>query len=115
MFEFMRLGGWGMWFILLLGGAAVAIAGSYARRPEERKLALIRPLSVATVFAVLASMAAGLGNAVHYIAVRPEITGDEIWRTLFSGLYELLRNPILGFGLLMAAWMLAAVGLHRRP
>ena len=114
MFEFMRLGGWGMWFILIVGGAAVYVAGSYAYKPEERKLSLIRPLSLSTVFATLAGMAAGLGSTAHYISSRPEITGDEISRTFLGGFYELLRNPILGFGLLMAAWLLVAVGMRRK-
>lgn len=114
MFEFMRLGGWGMWFILLVGGATVYFAGSYAYRPEEHKLSVIRPLSLSTVFATLASTTAGLGSTAYYISSRPEITGDEISRTFLAGLYELLQNPIFGFGLLMPAWLLVAVGMRRK-
>ncbi len=48
MFQFMREGGYAMWFILVVGGVTLGIAVSFVVRPTERKLSVMRPMSVST-------------------------------------------------------------------
>ena len=53
------LGKYMLWFAVVVGLAAFAVAVSYARRPTDRKLTLMRPLSLAGIFAALCSLTAG--------------------------------------------------------
>jgi hypothetical protein len=114
MLEFMRAGGYAMWVILLLGGLALWVAGSFAWRPGERKLGILRPLSVATVFATLAGIFSGFGATMHNVTTNPEWSqSPELHLIVMTGIGESLANAILGFGMLTVAWILATVGMRR--
>jgi hypothetical protein len=113
--EFMRAGGFAMWFILALGLACLVLTGSFIWRPAERKLAMIRPLSLATVFATLAGVTTGLAATTKYVAARPELAGSaDLPILVLIGIGESLANAILGFSILMLVWILVAVGLRRQ-
>jgi len=112
MLEFMRTGGYGMWFILALGLGCLGLAGSYLWRPAERKLAMLRPLSLATVFAILAGICAGLAATTKYVS--SELTDmAQLPVVVLIGIGETLTNGILGFSLLMLVWLLTAIGMRR--
>lgn len=102
-------------FTLIVGFGALGLAFSLALRPGERKLAVLRPLSVSTVFASVAALCAGVGICLKNVgdgmqqAAAPATTV-----LLVAGLAEALVPAILGFALLAVAWLLAAVGLHRQ-
>jgi hypothetical protein len=115
MIEFMRAGGYAMWIILALGLACLALTGSFVWRPAERKLAMIRPLSLATVFAVLSGVTSGLAMTTRFVAARPELAGSpEMPVVVLIGIGESLTNAILGFSILMLVWILVAIGLRRQ-
>ena len=115
MMDFMRAGGYSMWFILLLGGVTLGVAVWFAIRPGERKLAFIRPMSVATVFAVLSGVFSDLGAVAHNVTTRPEFAqSPDLHLILLTGFGESMAPAILGFSILSLAWLLAAVGLRRQ-
>jgi hypothetical protein len=102
-----------MGFVIFVAGVGVlGTAISYAAKPTERKLGLLRPLSLAAIFAALCSTSMGLATALR----GPVDAGVslESMRVLFAGLSEALILPFVAFGFLAVAWLLVAVGLRRQ-
>jgi hypothetical protein len=113
MLDFMREGGWAMWLVLAMGGVALGVAVSFAVRPRERKLGILRPLSVATVFVTLSGVASGIKATMHHVTTHPEWSQD-LARYGMIGIGESITNAVLGFGLLGLAWLVTAVGMRRQ-
>jgi hypothetical protein len=113
MLDLVMQGGGGMVPVLLFGLIALVTAGLFVWRPEPRKLAYLRGMSVATIFAILAAVAADLSAALHHTAGDPERWGADWHLALLVGLGESLAPAILGFALLALVWMLAAFGMRR--
>jgi hypothetical protein len=99
-------------FILVVGLATVVVAGAFARRPQERTLAVLRPLSASTAFATVSAMLAGTAMALKNGA-DGTLSGDAL-TLLVAGLAEATVAGELGFALLAVAWLLAAVGFRRQ-
>jgi hypothetical protein len=102
-----------MGFVILVSGVGVlGMAIAYAVRPTEAKLALLRPLSLAAIFAALCSMSVGMATALK----GPADAGLslESMRIMLAGLSEALIPPFVAFAFLSVAWLLAAVGLRRQ-
>jgi hypothetical protein len=102
-----------MGFVILVSGVgALGTAIAYALRPTERKLALMRPLSLASIFAVITSMSAGVATALKHAADN-HLSPDSL--TVFvAGLSESFIPPFAGFSFLAVAWVLVAVGLRKQ-
>ncbi len=113
MFQFMLEGGYAMWVILLFGLLCLALAVRFAVKPAERTLNMLRPLSLATLFATLSGLAAGLGATTKHVAEDPTFSQDP-GRYVMIGIGESLANAILGFTLLFLAWLVVAVGMRRQ-
>jgi len=85
---------------------------AYAIRPSEHRLAVMRPTSLAAIFAGLCAMLSGFVIILRGIAA----TGTAInFRRVALGASEALVPLYLVFGCLMVAWLCVAVGLARRP
>jgi hypothetical protein len=95
---------------LLVDTVPLIGAAIYAVRPSEGKLALMRPLSLAGLFAALGGMLGGLTTGLASLARRPEVAGSS---ALYSGLSEALVPAVFGLLCLMVAWLLVAVGMWR--
>jgi hypothetical protein len=104
-----------MWPILVLGLVTLGIASSFAWTPTERKLGLIRPLSVSMVFLSLSSTLIGFVYSVRYVDRIPDFANNPTtpYRVLM-GLGESISALILAFGILSIVWVLAAFGLRRQ-
>jgi hypothetical protein len=114
MVEFMRAGGWPMWVVLLYGLITLVAAGFFAARPEEPKIAFIRAMSTATVFAVLGGVASCLGAVMANIPNNPEFAkSPELHLIIMVGFGESLAPAILGFVLLSLVWVVTAAGVRR--
>jgi hypothetical protein len=85
----------------------------YAVRPTEHRLALMRPLSLAAIFAAIHGTALGVVNAFVYVANRP--TQTLTTPAVLVGLAESGMTLVFDFGCLMLAWLCVSVGLWRRP
>jgi hypothetical protein len=116
MLGFMQEGGYSMWLILVLGLLALGLAGSFAVRPTERKLNILRPLSLATVFSILGAIAADIGAVMKRVPQLPEFASSPDLRVALytSGIGESMVPAILGFTVLSLVWLLAAVGFRRQ-
>jgi hypothetical protein len=97
---------------MFVGVLPLAMAVVYAIWPTEQRLSLIRPLSIATIFASTAGIALGLMNELRYISR----TGQVVFSTtIAAGLAEGLAPVFFGFGCLTVAWLCVTIGLSRHP
>ena len=96
----------------LVAVATIAVAIACAIRPDERRLALMRPLSLATIFAALCTFSGGLASLLSGIAATENITATG-WRNLAMGAAETFAPLFSAFGCLTIAWVLVAVGTRR--
>jgi biopolymer transport protein ExbB/TolQ len=83
---------------------------AYVIRPTEQRLALLRPLALAGLFAGLSSGLLGMVNVLRMIGVSSTPVDSKI---LAIGIAEALVPPFIAFACLTAAWLCVAVGLRR--
>jgi hypothetical protein len=108
------------WFLALVGLATLGMAISFALRPSERTLAVIRPLAAATLFSSLTAFFLGIGNGLAYLtrvlerAAAEGTAPAQMWRTLVGALAETPAPLVVGFAVLAVVWLLVAVGLRRQ-
>jgi hypothetical protein len=97
---------------LMLTFVPLVMAVVYVIRPTERHLALMRPLSLAGLFAAMAGGVLGLINVLRFVWIR-EVTA-ETYRVMAVGAAESLVTLFVGFASLTVAWLLVAVGMGRQ-
>ena len=91
---------------------AFALAAAYVFRPTEQKLVLMRPVSLAAIFATVSGLLGGWIGVLASIPATPD--GHLPMPSIYRGIAESLTVGFVSFGLLAAAWMLVAVGGLRR-
>lgn len=102
-----------MGFVILVSGVGVlGTAVAYAVRPTERKLELLRPLSLAAIFAAVCSFAVGTATALKFAAEGK--LGSSAVRTMVAGLSEAFVPLFVAFAFLAVAWLLVTLGMRRR-
>jgi hypothetical protein len=90
--------------------APMIVGVMYAFRPTEARLALMRPLSLAGIFAALCALWSG----VISILVGLAHGGTPVpFHVVAVGIAEALVPMFVGFGCLTVAWLCVAVGLRR--
>ena len=97
---------------LILGVVPLVMAVVYASRPTERNLALMRPLSLASLFAAIAGTLLGFINVLNLFWTRGATS--ETYRVMAIGAAESLVTVLVGFGCLTVAWLVVAIGMGRR-
>jgi hypothetical protein len=110
MAEFMKAGGWSMWFVLLLALGALVSAGLFVARADLRKLALVRALTWATLLAIASGLCANVAAVMTYAANNDP---PDLHLVVMQGLAEALAPGILGFTMVSISWLLVAVGTRR--
>ena len=114
MIEFMRLGGFSSWIVLLFGLITLVAAGLYLWRPEQRKLGILRGMTVATAFSVLSGLSANLAAVMFNVSQNPKwAKSPDMPLLVMTGIGESLTTAILGFTVLSVAWLLGAIGNRR--
>jgi hypothetical protein len=83
---------------------------AYLMRPSEQRLALMRPVSLAGLFAALCGTVTG---AINVLRVFWTTEGPVNWRIVAVGSAEALVLLLLAFGCLTVAWLCVAVGVAR--
>lgn len=96
---------------LVLTTLPLVMAIVYAARPTERNLALMRPISLAGLFAAFAGCVLGFINVLKFSWTH-EVSADT-YRVMTVGAAESLVTLVVGFACLTAAWLLVAVGMSR--
>jgi len=97
---------------LILGFLPLVMAAVYAIRPTERNLALMRPLSLAGLFAAVAGTVSGFISVLRLYWMR-DATADT-YRVMAIGAAESLVPVLAGFACLTVAWLVVAIGMGRR-
>ena len=97
---------------MFVGVLPLAMGFVYAIWPSEQRLMLMRPLSLATVFAAVAGTTVGFINELRFVSRADEIVFS---RVVAIGLAESLTPVFVGFGCLTVAWLCVTIGLWRRP
>jgi hypothetical protein len=110
MVEFMKAGGWSMWFVLILGLGSLVTAVLFVVRRRLAVLALVRALTMATVFAIASGLCANVAAVMKHAA---DYGGPDMVFAVMQGLAESLAPGILGFTMLSISWLLVAVGTRR--
>ena len=83
---------------------------AYVVSPSERRLAFMRPISLASLFSGLAGLLLGLINALQPIWIAE---AEVNWRIVAVGAAESLVPLTLASGALTFAWLCVAVGMRR--
>ena len=107
------------WFVVIVGLATLAVAVTFAFRPAERTLAVLRPLCAATIFSALAAFLMGTANGLkamgHFLDTATDAAGTtRAWRMFLDAMAESPAPLVLGFAVVSVAWLLVAVGLRRQ-
>jgi hypothetical protein len=97
---------------MLVSLVPFGVAIAYLVRPTERTLMLMRPVSLATIFAAICSFA--VGAAMICMVLEAAAPGVIDMPRLYSGLAETCVPVIVGFGFLAVSWLLIAAGMLRR-
>src|SRR3954454_3361751 len=91
-------------FTMTVAIATFGLAVSYVLRPAEQKLILMRPVSLATIFATVSGLFGGWIVVLGGIAATPD--GHLPASSFYRGIAESLTVGFVCFGLLAAAWLL---------
>ena len=106
--EAFRLGGWGMYPTLVVGGLLVGAAVWYARRPERQRLLLVIWMQVLTMLVGTLGFVTGMIKTAVAAGDTPAPVD-----TLILGFGESLNNIGLALGLVIIAGIAGAIGLAR--
>ncbi len=99
---------------LLVAIFAFGLAGAYVFRPTEQKLVLMRPVSLASIFATVSGLLGGWISVLVNIPATSAADGHLPVPEFYRGVAESLTVGFVCFGLLAAAWLLVTVGMLRR-
>ena len=97
---------------LLAGFVPLGFALAYAVRPAERTLVILRPVSLASIFAGICGLMAGLIAILRGVAATSGPVASV--PALYVGLSEALVAIFVNTGILAISWLLVAVGMLRR-
>ena len=84
---------------------------AYVLRPNEQRLAMMRPISLAGLFAALTGTVTGAINVLRGIWMSEGLVN---WKIVAVGSAESLVTLLLAFGCLTVAWLCVAAGLQRQ-
>jgi hypothetical protein len=99
-------------FTVLVGLVPLGVALLYVWRPSEHWLALMRPLSLAAIFAALGSLVSGIMMILQGIAATEAFTVN-VWSRIAMGVTEAIAPMFVIFGCQTLAWLLVAAGMRR--
>jgi hypothetical protein len=103
-----------MGFVILVAGVGVfGTSIAYAVRPTERKLALMRPLTLAAIFAAVCSSSVGVATALKFAGAAAG-SDPKHMGVMLMGLSESLIPPFVAFAFLAVSWLLVALGMRRQ-
>ena len=114
MLDFMRIGGWNMWFLFIIGVVMVITAIKFAVNADPQRLAILRALT----FAILTCAATGFfSGLIRSLLAGSHAPGpaDERLMMMAAGLGESCANLVLGGMFAAISWILIAVGVRRMP
>jgi hypothetical protein len=109
--ELLRQIGFFALLTVLIDTVPLIAAAVYVIRPSEARLALMRPLSLAGLFAGIAGSLNGYLNMLAALARTSDMAGR--WGAVYGGASEAMVPVVFGLTCLTVAWLLVAVGMWR--
>jgi hypothetical protein len=97
-------------FSILISFLPLIAAGAYLFKPSEQRLAMMRPLSLAGIFAGLNGASLGAINVLRGFWLEPPRDGQ----IAIIGAAESIVPLYVSFSCLMLAWLLVAAGMRRK-
>jgi hypothetical protein len=97
---------------LLVSLSPLVMGVAFAIRPNERKLALMRPLSLAAIFAAVSSVLVGIINVLVGLG-RVQVFDSQSFRAAFVNMAEVIVPTFVGFACLTVAWLCVAMGMRK--
>ena len=85
----------------------------YAVSPTERRLALMRPLSLAAIFSGLGALVAGMSNALQWASRNVTPGKDFPAGPLAMGLAEAMIPLFVTCACLTVGWLCVTIGMRR--
>jgi hypothetical protein len=114
MADFLRAGGFSMWFVILFSGVTLIAAVIFAVRADLKKVAFIRGMTAATVFSILCGVLANLLAVARHVGADEQLAKSaELPMILIIGFGESITPAILGFAVLAVTWLIVAAGVRR--
>ena len=110
LFEMFRQMGLAALFSIVVSFLPLIAAGAYLFKPTEQRLAMMRPLSLAGIFAGLNGSSLGAINTLRGLWLEPPRDG----RILAISSAESIVPLYVAFSCLMLAWLLVSAGMWRR-
>ena len=98
---------------LLVSATPMVMGIAFAIRPNERRLALMRPLSLAGIFAGVCSLLVGVANGLQLLASVQSFDPQGL-RTAFVALGEAVIPTFVAFACLTVAWLCVAMGMRKQ-
>jgi hypothetical protein len=98
--------------LLLISTAPMVMGVMFAIRPNERRLALMRPLSLAGIFAGVCNLLVGLANALRAMSRLPSFDPPDM-QIAFVVLIEAVIPTFVTFACLTVAWLCVAMGMRK--
>ena len=96
---------------MFVGVLPLTMGIMYAIWPTEHRLALMRPVSLATIFGAIGGTALGFINELRFIARSGAVSFTP---QISQGTAEALMTLFFNFGCLTVAWLCVTLGLWRR-
>ena len=87
------------------------MGATYALKPSEAKLALMRPISLAGLFSGLTGTCVGSINMLMWVTKQ---SGPINYPAMLAGGAESLVTLALAFGCLTIGWLFVALGMRRQ-
>jgi hypothetical protein len=100
-------------FGLLITAAPMLLGLAFALRPNDRWLALMRPVSLAAIFAATANIFLGVTNSLMWAS--RNTVASPLDQRLMAGLAEDAVVGFLSFAFLTVGWLAVAAGMRRLP
>jgi hypothetical protein len=97
---------------LFVTAAPMLLGMAFAVRPNDRWLSLMRPLTLAGIFAAVANLFVGLANT--FIGLSRVQSTDPLAQRLAVMLAETSVVPFISFVFLSTAWLCVAIGMRRQ-
>jgi hypothetical protein len=114
MAHFIRAGGYPIWIVMILSLPMLYLGVRFAISLDARRLAMLRALTWAQLFAVGSGLASNVLAVMWGIGRSEEMLKDPL-QPLFIGLGEALTPAVLGLSVLTVVWILITFGLRRSP
>jgi hypothetical protein len=114
MVDFIVAGGFPAIIILVLGAVSIVTAALFFRAADPGRLAVVRALNTAVMWAVVVGVAADLRSVASHVARDPEWMKEPLG-PLLQGFAESLVPAVLGGTILSVSWILIGFGLRKMP